>query len=63
MESIFPTSTAYDQSRHKRKKKQPSPPPSQSSIQLRRSEKKQHIYSTNIIQPLRELRISAAADT
>ncbi|CAN6821113.1 unnamed protein product, partial [Brassica oleracea] len=46
------------QSRRKRKKKQPSPPPSQSSVQLWRSEKQQHIYSTNIIQSLRELRIS-----
>ncbi|CAF2141454.1 unnamed protein product [Brassica napus] len=63
MESIFPMSTGYDQSLHKQKKKQPSPPPSQSSVQLRKLEKKQHIYSTNIIQPLRELRISAAADT
>ncbi|CAF2232242.1 BnaA08g06050D [Brassica napus] len=62
MESMNqPTSIGYDQSRRKRKKKQPSPPPSQSSVQLWRSEKQQQIYSTNIIQSLRELRISAAA--
>ncbi|KAF8080536.1 hypothetical protein N665_0936s0014 [Sinapis alba] len=57
-----PTSIGYDQSRRKRKKKQPSPPPSPPSVQIWRSEKQQHIYSTNIIQSLRELRISAAAD-
>ncbi|KAG2263383.1 hypothetical protein Bca4012_014397 [Brassica carinata] len=62
MESISPArSSGYDQSRRKRKKKQPSPPPSSSSVQKWRSEKQQQIYSTNIIQSLRELRISAAA--
>ncbi|CAH8316709.1 unnamed protein product [Eruca vesicaria subsp. sativa] len=67
MESIPPvlnqptvtrTSSVYDQSRRKRKKK----PPSQSSVQKWRCEKQQQIYSTNIIQSLRELRISAAAN-
>ncbi|CAN7118214.1 unnamed protein product [Brassica rapa subsp. narinosa] len=62
MESIFPTSTGYNQSRRKRKKKQLSPPLSQSLVQLWRSEKQQHIYSTNIIQSLREFWISAAVD-
>ncbi|KAG2315246.1 hypothetical protein Bca4012_066047 [Brassica carinata] len=63
MESMNqPTSIGYDQSRRKRKKKQPSPPPSQSSVQIWRSEKQQQIYSTNIIQSLRELRINAVAD-
>ncbi|CAF2021240.1 hypothetical protein Bca4012_079754 [Brassica carinata] len=57
MESISTTrSSGYDQSRRKRKKKPPSPPPS--SVQKWRSEKQQQIYSTNIIQSLRELRIS-----
>ncbi|KAJ4900081.1 Transcription factor bHLH147 [Raphanus sativus] len=67
MESIYPVTTTrssgYDQSRRKRKKKPTSPPPSSSSssVQKWRSEKQQQIYSTNIIQSLRELRISAAA--
>ncbi|KAF8082596.1 hypothetical protein N665_0818s0012 [Sinapis alba] len=51
-------SSGYDQTRRKRKKKPPSP---SSSVQKWRSEKQQQIYSTNIIQSLRELRISAAA--
>uniref|UniRef100_M4D8C5 BHLH domain-containing protein n=1 Tax=Brassica campestris TaxID=3711 RepID=M4D8C5_BRACM len=62
MESISTTrSSGYDQSRRKRKKKPPSPPPPPpppSSVQKWRSEKQQQIYSTNIIQSLRELRIS-----
>ncbi|CAH8387817.1 unnamed protein product [Eruca vesicaria subsp. sativa] len=68
MESISPVrtrSSSYDQSRRKRKKKPPSPSSSlsqsQLSVQKWRSEKQQQIYSTNIIQSLRELRISAAA--
>ncbi|EOA15607.1 hypothetical protein CARUB_v10005679mg [Capsella rubella] len=70
MESISPvtnqTSVSYDQSRRRRKKKHPSPQPqpqrpSQSSVEKWRSEKQQQIYSTNIIQSLRELRISSAA--
>ncbi|KAL1194714.1 Transcription factor [Cardamine amara subsp. amara] len=62
MESISPVtnqSSTYDQSKRKRKKKQQPQPPSQSSVQKWRSEKQQQIYSTNIIQSLRELRISA----
>uniref|UniRef100_A0A1J3CDL0 BHLH domain-containing protein n=1 Tax=Noccaea caerulescens TaxID=107243 RepID=A0A1J3CDL0_NOCCA len=71
MESISPamnqptrtTSSGYDQSRRKRKKKQPPPPSSlatsQTSLQKWRSEKQQQIYSTNIVQALRDLRISA----
>lgn len=73
MESISPAmnqptstmmmSSGYDQSRRKRKKKQPPPPsslaPSQTSLQKWRSEKQQQIYSTNIVQALRDLRISA----
>ncbi|CAN7012739.1 unnamed protein product [Brassica rapa subsp. trilocularis] len=55
MESIFPTSIGYNQSRSKQKKKQPSPLPSLSSVQLWRSEKQQHIYSTNIIQSLKRI--------
>ncbi|KAF8051820.1 hypothetical protein N665_1663s0012 [Sinapis alba] len=51
-------SSGYDQTRRKRKKKPPSP---SSSVQKWRSEKQQQIYSTNIIQSLRELRISASA--
>ncbi|CAF2073004.1 hypothetical protein HID58_042213 [Brassica napus] len=58
--------SSYDQSRRKRKKKPTSPSPSHSSsqslVQKWRSEKQQQIYSTNIIQSLRELRISAATD-
>ncbi|XP_010449837.1 PREDICTED: transcription factor bHLH147-like [Camelina sativa] len=70
MESISPvtnqTSVDYDQPRRKQRKKkkayssQPQPP-SQSSVEKWRSEKQQQIYSTNIIQSLRELRISSAA--
>ncbi|KAG7542680.1 hypothetical protein ISN45_Aa07g026360 [Arabidopsis thaliana x Arabidopsis arenosa] len=63
MESISPVtnqSSGYDQSRRKRKKKQPQQPTSQSSVEKWRSEKQQQIYSTNIIQSLRELRISSA---
>ncbi|EFH46435.1 hypothetical protein ARALYDRAFT_915148 [Arabidopsis lyrata subsp. lyrata] len=63
MESISPVtnqSSGYDQSRRKRKKKQPQQPPSQSSVEKWRSEKQQQIYSTNIIQSLRKLRISSA---
>ncbi|XP_010440194.1 PREDICTED: transcription factor bHLH147-like [Camelina sativa] len=57
------TSVVYDQSQRKRNKKKPSSPqpPSQSSVEKWRSEKQQQIYSTNIIQSLRELRISSAA--
>ncbi|KAF8099602.1 hypothetical protein N665_0241s0035 [Sinapis alba] len=72
MESISPltnhptATSANDQSRRKRKKKPTSPSPSlsssQSSVQKWRSDKQQQIYSTNIIQSLRELRISAATD-
>ncbi|KAJ4912376.1 Transcription factor bHLH147 [Raphanus sativus] len=69
MESISPltnhptASSGFDQSRRKRKKKPTSLSSSQSSVQKWRSEKQQQIYSTNIIQSLRELRISAAAAT
>ncbi|XP_010430854.1 PREDICTED: transcription factor bHLH147-like [Camelina sativa] len=57
------TSVIYDQSRRKRNKNKPSSPqpPSQSSVQKWRSEKHQQISSTNIIQSLKELRISSAA--
>ncbi|KAJ0233029.1 hypothetical protein HA466_0286920 [Hirschfeldia incana] len=61
MDSIT-RSSGYDQSRRKRKKKPTSPPPpSLSSVQKWRSEKQQQIYSTNIIQSLRQLQLSAAA--
>ncbi|CAA7045651.1 unnamed protein product [Microthlaspi erraticum] len=68
MESISPVmnqptrtmmSSGYDQSRRKRKKKQPPPPSQTTSLQKWRSEKQQQIYSMNIVQALRELRISA----
>ncbi|ESQ55834.1 hypothetical protein EUTSA_v10026169mg [Eutrema salsugineum] len=72
MESISPVtnqptrSSGYDQSRRKRKKKPSQPPsslsPFQSSLQKWRSEKQQQIYSTNIVQALREIRISAETD-
>ncbi|KAG2239104.1 hypothetical protein Bca52824_089964 [Brassica carinata] len=70
MERISPltnlptASSGYDQSRRKRKKKPTSPSlsSSQSSVQKWRSDKQQQIYSTNIIQSLREQRISAATD-
>ncbi|KAJ0236680.1 hypothetical protein HA466_0253850 [Hirschfeldia incana] len=73
MDSISPltnhptASSGNDHSRRKRKKKPTSPPSpslssSQSSVQKWRSEKQQQIYSTNIIQSLRELRINASTD-
>ncbi|CAN8324726.1 unnamed protein product [Cochlearia groenlandica] len=68
MESISSATTMRsgdEQPRRKRKKKPPppsSPSPFQSSLQKWRSERKQQIYSTNIIQSLRNLRISNDAD-
>ncbi|KAJ4893825.1 Transcription factor bHLH147 [Raphanus sativus] len=51
------TSSSSDLSHRKRKKKSPpSPPPP--SLQKWRSEKQQQIYSTKLVQALRELRIS-----
>ncbi|VVA90739.1 unnamed protein product [Arabis nemorensis] len=58
MESIYPVTN--NQSRRKQKKK---PPPSRLSLQKWRSEKQQQIYSTNIIQSLRKLRINDAEKT
>ncbi|KFK23124.1 hypothetical protein AALP_AAs72355U000500 [Arabis alpina] len=58
MESISPVTN--NQSRRKQKKKPPSSssPSQSSSLKKWRSEKQQQIYSTNMIQSLRKLRIN-----
>ncbi|XP_010549003.1 PREDICTED: transcription factor bHLH147 [Tarenaya hassleriana] len=63
-----PSSSRSDRARRKRKKKQPPlqtppPPPPGASFQRWRSEKQQQIYSTKLVQALRELRISQSPES